>query len=67
MQLEISENVKVRIEYLYMSDPPLGGTVGLLGETLIYKVKRECRGFSMCAGLGLPSRLVVMFSSRVTR
>lgn len=33
----------------------------------IYKVKRECRGFSMCAGLGVPSRLVVMFSSRVTR
>ena len=33
----------------------------------IYKVKRECRGFSMCAGLGVPSRLVAMFSSRVTR
>ena len=34
----------------------------------IYKVKRECRGgFSMCAGLGVSSRLVVMFSSRVTR
>ena len=25
----------------------------------IYKVKREHRGFSMCAGLGVPSRLVI--------
>lgn len=25
----------------------------------IYKVKRECRGFSMCAGLGVSSRLVI--------
>ena len=33
MQLEIGENVKVRIEYLYRSDPPLDGTVGLLGAT----------------------------------
>lgn len=25
----------------------------------IYKVKRECRGFSMCAGLEVSSRLVI--------
>ena len=66
MQLEMGQNGKVRIEYLYGSDPSLEGAVGLLGETL-YKVKRECRGFSMCAGQGLPSRLAVMFSRRVTR
>ena len=33
MQLEMGQNVKVRIEYLYSSDPPLDGAVGLIGAT----------------------------------
>ena len=39
----------------------------MIKRSPFYKVKRECRGFSMCAVLGVSSRLVVMFSSRVTR
>ena len=33
----------------------------------IYKVKRECRGFSMCAGLGVSSRLVIFYLMKSVR
>lgn len=31
----------------------------MIRRTPFYKVKRECRGFSMCAGLEVSSRLVI--------